>query len=113
MLMGRREFLSLNALQFNTQSRKDDLVSMLYTLIILKTGYKLIDDDKVDHSMAQLCTYLDVPEFIPAANEIEKLEFEEKPDYNKIRFLFSKVLLDADKVPCEQNYDWSTSRTNE
>ena len=39
------------------------------------------------------------------ADIIDKLEFKEKPDYNKIKFQLLKVLLDMDICPKEE-YNW-------
>ena len=54
-VMGRRPFLSLNALQFQTQSRKDDLTSLLFTLIMLRKNNRLTDMDKIGNSLSELC----------------------------------------------------------
>lgn len=40
---GVREYLSINAIQHVTQSRRDDLISMIYCLIMLATDYVLAD----------------------------------------------------------------------
>jgi hypothetical protein len=38
--------------------------------------------------------------------EIYSLYFSEKPNYNKLKFLLKKELLDLDKVP-DKKYDWN------
>lgn len=43
---------------------------------------------------------------IPVAKYIFSLKFEEKPDYNRIRFYFTKNLLDREMVP-NNLYDWN------
>jgi hypothetical protein len=53
-VVGKREFLSINAINFLTQSRRDDLISMIYTLIMLHQRYVLRDSDKV-LSSEKLC----------------------------------------------------------
>jgi hypothetical protein len=40
------------------------------------------------------------------AEEIYSLYFSEKPNYNKLKFLLKKELLDLDKVP-DKKYDWN------
>jgi len=40
------------------------------------------------------------------AEEIYSLKFSEKPNYNKLRFLLKKELLDLEKVP-DKKYDWN------
>ena len=43
---------------------------------------------------------------IPLAEYIYSLEFAEEPNYNKIKFLITKNLLDQNIVP-NLNYDWN------
>ena len=43
---------------------------------------------------------------IPIAEYIYSLAFEEKPDYNRIRFYFTKNLLDQEMTP-NNLYDWN------
>lgn len=43
---------------------------------------------------------------IPVAEYIFGLKFEEKPDYNRIRFHFTKNLLDKEMIP-NNLYDWN------
>ena len=40
------------------------------------------------------------------AKEIYKIEFHEKPDYNKLRFLLTKEMLKKDLTPT-QKFDWN------
>lgn len=40
------------------------------------------------------------------------LEFDETPDYNKIRFLLKKILLDNDLIP-NNKFDWQKHSNNE
>lgn len=35
-----------------------------------------------------------------------ELEYEEEPDYNRLRYMFKKILLDQDFVP-DSRFDWS------
>ena len=35
-----------------------------------------------------------------------QIKFEEEPNYNKLKFLLIKCLLDADDVP-DKRYDWN------
>jgi len=76
---------------------------------MLKTGYKLTDEDKLKYSLAEQCFVLELPELVPVAEEIQSLGYDTKPDYGKLRFLFSKILMNMNEVPCEQNYDWNTN----
>jgi hypothetical protein len=47
------------------------------------------------------CTHL-----IPFADAIYALEFKEKPDYAKLRFLLTKELLNVGMTPNKQ-FDWN------
>ncbi len=40
------------------------------------------------------------------AEEIYSIAFSEKPNYNKLKFLLKKELLDLEKVP-DKKYDWN------
>ena len=106
-MAGRREYLSVNALSFKTQSRKDDLYSLMYALITLRSRVRLSDSMKMDQTLAGLCEKNELAEFEDIANEIETLEYDDKPNYGKLKFLFCKVILNMERLPCEQNYDWN------
>ena len=43
---------------------------------------------------------------MPFAKYAYNLEFQECPDYNKIRFFFIKILLDQDQVPSD-DFEWN------
>ena len=43
---------------------------------------------------------------LPFMKEIFALDFSEKPDYKKLKFLLVQGILDQDLVPDEQ-YDWN------
>ena len=40
------------------------------------------------------------------AEEVYSITFSEKPNYNKLKFLLKKELLDLEKVP-DKKYDWN------
>ena len=44
--------------------------------------------------------------------EVMSIEFDETPNYNKLRFLLTRTLLDVDKVPNKQ-YDWIPASLND
>lgn len=43
---------------------------------------------------------------LPLAEYIYSLKFEEEPNYNKIKFMITKNLLDVNIVP-NYSYDWN------
>ena len=55
-----------------------------------------------------MCRQFNSLHLIPFAKEVFSYEFKEKPNYNKLRFLLEKNLLDKNTVPNKQ-YDWNTS----
>ena len=49
---------------------------------------------------------------MPFATYIFSLEFKEKPNYNKLRFLLEKNLMERNMVP-SNDFDWLNSKKNE
>ena len=43
---------------------------------------------------------------IPMLSHAYDLEFKEKPDYERLKFMFRKVLMDKDYLP-DRIFDWS------
>ena len=102
-------YLSVNGNEGYEQSRRDDLESLGYMLIFLATDNlpwfriedlevnKLTKLKKIYHlkktiSVEQLCEGL--PEEFPKyINYSRKLNFEENPDYDYLRSLFSSILV--------------------
>ena len=109
LTMGSMSFLSINANKGNEQSRRDDLESLGYMLIFLATDnlpwlkiedlnvndiikYKKIYELKKAISADRLCEGLP-EEFAKYINYSRKLDFEEDPDYDYLRSLFSSILV--------------------
>jgi casein kinase 1 len=103
---GTTNFLSVNALRGNEQSRKDDLESLGYMYIYLAKGVlpwsniegKNMEDlitktriMKSKISVENLCQKLP-NEFCQYMNYVKKLSFEQKPDYEYLRNLFKNIL---------------------
>lgn len=53
----------------------------------------------------QFCNLSNCEYFIDFAQAIYKLEFEEEPDYNFLRFLLAKNLLEQNTFP-DNEFDW-------
>ena len=47
---------------------------------------------------------------LPFIKLVYDLKFEQKPDYDKLKFMLTKILLDSNKIPDKQ-YDWMKTRT--
>ena len=52
----------------------------------------------------------DAKELTELAEYSYSLSFKDRPNYNKIRFLLTKVLLDQDLVP-SKDFDWNKAET--
>ena len=101
--------MSKNALDFHCQSRRDDLIGMMYMLISLVNGslpwqnfqkmsqleLKEMKNDMTSYEIASGAS----SEFGPILEHIYTYGYETEPDYNKVKFMFEKILLDQNKVP--------------
>lgn len=102
---GTERYASIAAHDRKTQSRKDDLESILYTLVYLYKGrlpwqhckendklkrLKMIGKVKKNTSIEELCK--DMPrEFHVFGNYIKQLDFDEKPHYTSISRMFENL----------------------
>ena len=119
-LIGTARYASINALNGETQSRRDDLESIGYVLIYFLKGrlpwqgikakekkerYRKILEKKVEISAEVLCEGFP-REFANYINYTRKLEYEEDPDYNKfLKSLFISILKrENNELDCF--YDW-------
>ena len=66
---------------------------------------------KILFDLGSICKMHDVPWLFDVATIIEKLEFKEKPDYNRIKFEFVKVLLEMNICPTS-DYNWNHNNQN-
>lgn len=39
-----------------------------------------------------------------------RLKFKERPDYQKMRFMIKKIMIESDFVPDNNKFDWSLKR---
>ena len=62
--------------------------------------------NKIDSTAESACKITGCPEFLDFASLIYELKYDEKPDYNKLRFLLTKILLDDEIVPSKK-FDWN------
>lgn len=118
-------FASVNAFNFVSLGRRDDLISLCYLLVYMVDGaspfninlgyprtpevrqreFKEIRELKVNMPLKTLCGSPAAKKLLPFMEGIFALEFEDKPDYSKLRFLLVKILLDKDDVPTKI-FDW-------
>ena len=123
--MGNVAFCSPFAKNLYTVSRRDDLYSLIYFLSFLSTLYIPFSDptkclmsqaDEIQRLKENACpgdflTAENTKALIPVAEYIFSLKFDEKPDYNRIRFHFTKNLLDKEMIP-NNLYDWNRNAYN-
>ena len=120
---GTLKFISLNASKGAEPARRDDIESLLYTLIYIYTGnlpwcnlkaksiQELINKvylTKKNISNEQLCIGLP-NEFVMAATYIKKLQFTEEPNYDYLNNLFEKILTNMNETN-DLNFSWVKSK---
>ena len=76
IMIGRKEYMSLDALDFRTQSRRDDFHSLIYTLINLRSGLHLNQTQKKTMCPLDLTIFGDLPNFEDVFNEIFSIRYD-------------------------------------
>ena len=127
MTIGSLCYLFVNGNKGYEQSRRDDLESLGYMLIFLATGnlpwlrfenlkinkaaiYYRVYNLKKQLSGKQLCEGLP-EEFAKYIDYCRKLDFEEDPNYDYLRRLFSSIL-DKNQEKNDLNFFWNTKENN-
>ncbi|EIM90811.1 kinase-like protein [Stereum hirsutum FP-91666 SS1] len=118
-LSGTARYMSINTHLGREQSRRDDLESLGHVFMYFLRGglpwqglraatnkqkYEKIGEKKQSTPIAELCDGFP-EEFSIYMNYVRKLGFEESPDYDFLRELFSKVLKTLGE-PEDGVYDW-------
>lgn len=119
-------YASKHSFDFTKNSRRDDLISLVYNLIFLmdytrltylyqlpgkgmKQQFEIAKKAKARLGPKELCgeslKSTSVFKIKPFVEEIWKLKFDELPDYDHLRFLLQKSLLDEDLVP-SKHFEW-------
>ena len=109
---GNIHFASPNAFKDQTLSRRDDLIQVMYNIMLLENRFRPIqryigrDPDferflewKIEASPEEFCIVNRQEYLIDALNYCFKLGYEEEPNYDKLKFILKKALLDNNKVP--------------
>lgn len=109
---GTTRYASINAHDEKELGRRDDLFSWFYSMIELSVGSlpwpgsqdeELTIKMKKEMTPEELCTSLP-PVFIDIYKMIQKLSFEDEPDYLAIINLLKQAIKDANFVV--HHYDW-------
>ena len=61
---------------------------------------------KINQKPIEFLTELNCLVLLPFAEEIYSYNYKDKPNYNKLRFLLTKEILNQDKVPNDV-FDWN------
>ena len=118
-LIGTARYASINALDGNSQSRRDDLEAIGYVLMYFLRGrlpwqgipvknkeerYRKIMEKKIETSAEELCQGFP-EEFTNYIHYTRNLEYEQDPDYGFLKGLFLNVLKRGGFV-VDCYYDW-------
>jgi hypothetical protein len=98
-VVGTLPFMSINGQQGHMRSRRDDLESLVYTIIYLargklpwshlSRGSKVVLKKKFSITVEELCKGLPAP-FCKFVNCVRSLGFDEKPDYQYLHSILSE-----------------------
>ena len=99
-------------MNFGRPSRKDDLINLIYLLLSLNNDFEIVKLDtdhltlleyfkhvitlKREMTIDDYCNSSDAKLLRPFITEVWGLSYEEEPNYDKLKFLLSKILLDQD-----------------
>jgi serine/threonine protein kinase len=121
-LTGTARYASIHALEEMEQSRRDDLESTGYVLMYFLRGnlpwqglkikakdnrYQKILDKKKETSSEELCKNFP-NEFKQFMDYVKNLEYEENPDYNKLKRNFFFLITKKMEDKFDLVYDWTT-----
>jgi serine/threonine protein kinase len=121
-MTGTARYASINALKGFSQSRRDDLESLGYTIIELAKGclpwstitgntkdelYDKILQSKINTSIDILCSGLP-NQFKQYVEYVRKMEYEQEPDYNYLKNLFLSILRERGQT-MNYEYDWDNA----
>ena len=125
--IGSLNYLSINGNMGYEQSRRDDLESLGYMLIFLATGslpWLKIEKSKINKKIKIYRIYRlkkalsaeklseGLPEeFAKYINYSRKLDFEEDPNYDYLRSLFSSILM-KNQEKNDLNFFWNIKKNN-
>ena len=119
IILGTARYMSINAHMKMQQSRRDDLEAVAYMVLYMLRGNlpwegikvkdrqkknKMILEKKVSISISDLTTGIP-PVFATFLRETRALRFEQRPEYDKWRKMFTYYAR-GQKVRCNDIFDW-------
>ena len=125
-LTGTARYVSLFTHYGIEQARRDDIESIAFNLIYFARGklpwqgvktknkkekHKKIMESKLVHTPEILCSNLP-EEFIKLLKYPKKLEFEEEPDYQKIKLMFKNYITKNGGI-MDMEFDWDKIKEEE
>ena len=124
-LTGTARYVSLPKHYGIEQSRRDDIEGIAYNLIYLAKGrlpwqgvrtknkkkkHKKIMESKIAYTPDKLCEGLN--EFVNLLKYARELDFEDRPDYKKIKLMFkNSIVKNGGRLNWE--YDWDKNKTED
>lgn len=115
--IGTKKYASLNAHRKNDLGRCDDLYSWFYALIEMKKGRlpwrnvrELEDVAKMKEKQTDLLIK-PYPELTKIYNYLNKLNFEDEPDYEYLKSIISNEMIGKGYYP--ENFNWISFYDNE
>ena len=122
-IIGTLPFVSINGQQGYSQSRRDDLESLAYTIIYSVLGYlpwtdisirndeKAILRKKTSVTVEELCAGLPSP-FSKFVTYVRSLGFDQKPDYQYLHSILLQCLQVEANQPVEASLIYSCPRVS-
>ena len=101
---GSPAFLSRNVIELQTPSRKDDIISLILCLVFMRSTYLqwyllpgIILQRFRTCSNKEICR--ESPELLEILDYLDKVRFEDAPDYERIKFYLIKIIINEDQAP--------------
>ena len=113
---GTPRYASINTHLGISQSRRDDMESIGYVLVLFQIGFLPWQNIKKDEKILKmkkrtivenLCRGCHI-EFHMYLNYVRSLRFDEKPDYDYLRKLFNKLYYKLGYKKYDWKFDWTT-----
>ena len=119
---GSMAMSSKYSMSFYTLSRRDDLISLTYLLIYMRTGqldyldfpgtnqdqqyiFQHVLKRKSELTPEQLCSSAKTLQFLPLMKKVHLMEFEEEPDYQMLQNMLHEIL-ETNNEEKTGVYDW-------
>ena len=106
-------FGSKNAMNNETLSRRDDMIQIIYNLICLVNSFQplreyigpdtedltLFSKYKKKRTAKNFCYRNKTPYFTEVLNECYEMSYDATPNYEKLKFILKKIILNMNKLP--------------